>query len=486
MRIRVVSCAAGRRPPVFSRSWSTALCAASVSLSLSGHAVATSFNWDIKYVSGSRPAGQLDIVLKGNTLTAASTFNGGTWWPNGSGASAPAPLFQQFSSHNTTINTILQTVLTTPVVDLRWTFPNSLLTVGNGVHVGAAITGTAASSANTAGIATLFYSDANGVRIVGSAGRIVQLGASYTAPARSAVGAAQLTAELPSTVVPGQTVSAVLPVSVPEGRRLVLFHESTDDSGNFTASTFTEFDAPPAGGASSITITATNDLITDDGSPAPSVSLNRVEYAITTPVALADLNTGNASLMNQMVAVPLTLAARPPIRKTAKFACTGTLTAPTNFTAWCVPRGSGCAVVPNANTTTAVYPANTTCAVAPAGFNQSIVQQLASGLNSVCDSYLNSPSRRISCVGSGNAVTCAGTTFGDEQQFDVCINNVDVVDTLIGDADLVTLNGMTFSGAGKTKVPVPVLGGWGIGACAAALVGASAVLARRKRARTPK
>jgi hypothetical protein len=285
-------------------------------------------NWDVKYLRGTGAAGNLDVVLKGGALSAASTYNGGFWWPNGEGfPPVPAPNFQGFAFQNTTLNTIISGQPATPVTDLRWSFPNGAITPGNGIHIGAQVVGTV--TADFAGVATVFFSDANGNRLVGSTSRIVELGATYTAPPPGGAAPPPPAGPpmIPATVLPGQTVSVLVPVAVPAGSQVVLYHQTTDEAGNFAASAFTELDPAPAGGAPSFTISVSNDWANDPGEPA-SFKFTNVAYAVmSSRVALADLNSSNTSLMSQVVHIPVIVQNGPAMPPWALWAVGGLLVA---------------------------------------------------------------------------------------------------------------------------------------------------------------
>ena len=255
-------------------------------------------NWDVKY-TGTAPASGMSIVFYG-VNTAASTFNGSIWWPFGEAHSAAtAPTFTGFSfgPADATLGGAANT-------DLKWAFATSPLTTGNGVHVGAQVVGPAAASSS---VASVFFRNSVGQPIPGSQAYIVELNQTFHAPGPIVPAAAGL----PATLAHGQTASAELPVQVPVGSRVVLFHKTTDAAGNFTASAFTESDSATQG-TSAVTVSVANNFLLADGSPGPTLKVSNLAYAVlSSTVKLADLNPDNPLLSAALVSWPLVQSGAP-------------------------------------------------------------------------------------------------------------------------------------------------------------------------------
>jgi hypothetical protein len=260
-------------------------------------------NYDIPNRTG-QTADALSVIMNANASgtvpLAQNSYNGGLYWPFGeTGTSVTGATFSLFSSLDTTAGAVFGTGSTTRVAEFRWDFAVPGVATApdgsKGVHIGATVTN---SSDCTQFAQRIFFRDTSGNIITPHVSPVDPALCFVTGP-HSGLNNAAL---LPSTLAPGQTATATLPLTVSPGMQVISRTISIDPTGKFELSVFRETDPAPAG-TTGVTITITNP-IPPDGSQGVTMNVTTLSAGVfSSPVALTDLNPTNQTVLQKLVPI---------------------------------------------------------------------------------------------------------------------------------------------------------------------------------------
>jgi hypothetical protein len=260
-------------------------------------------NYDIPNKTG-QTADALSVIMNANpdgtVPFGMNGYNGGKYWPLGESApSVPGPVFSVFGSNTTTAGAVFGTASTTPVAEFRWDFAVPDLVSApdgsKGAHIGIQVTNSTDCSQFAQRI---FFRDTSGHIIVPHIAPIDPALCFIIGPASPLASA-----PLPTTLAPGQTATATLPIQVSAGMQVVSRVISTDSTGAFSMSVFRETDPAPAG-TTGVSITLTNPIPPDGSQGVPMKITYATAAAFASPFQLTDLNPENPALVRMPSILP--------------------------------------------------------------------------------------------------------------------------------------------------------------------------------------